>query len=171
MFRRQFRMIEIEFFFENDVAYNIHDTMMYILRLREYDEDSHVSETAYNICVYEINQAKFRHYKPEYLPHLFTGVNIPFGEWLLTFGIEENIEHWIADDPLADDNTIHTFDMTDSEFENEHEECIEDDEEMDLVIGHNIMTELMHEQDDSGLFIELDLESIESFDTVTDYEL
>lgn len=74
-----------------------------------------------------------------FIEHPHTGIFTPAGMWLREFGIEQVAFVWNL---IDDDDTIATFDVTLSDGEDE-DECIQSDEEDDLVIGQNVIRQLV----------------------------
>jgi hypothetical protein len=77
----------------------------------------------------------------DFIEHPYTGVFTPTEMWLVEFGIEEAIAHWVID---VDDITVGTFDMTESS-DDDTEEAIASDDEDELIVGHHIIMEMIRE--------------------------
>jgi hypothetical protein len=136
-------MIEIEFIFRNDRAYNICMTMSYIINLFHNDHNPRIPYSRYQEIILELRRCKFDHYVPGFIVGYDSGVYLPTDEWLILYGIEEDITEWVIDDPM--DDTIETFSMTESQqsaLMTDVEEEITEEEEEDLIIGHHIIVNL-----------------------------
>ena len=143
-------VIEHEFIFCNDVCYNIQGTQDLMYRLYHFDNDDGLfSETNYQSIQGKLSQWKFVQPTNDMIVDVRTGVYIPFDYWLSEYGIQENIAHWIVDDPFADDDllTIATFDMTYSSSELDEDECISDDEEDEICEVVGILFDMSEDKD------------------------
>ena len=123
-----------EFVFFNDACYNIFETMAYIDRLYCFGSDGlEFPEHRVREVLHSVSEFRLDGPYPEYICDCFTGVMIPSSYFFQKFGIEEDISHWISEYPLEDDiETVATFDLTDSSFELDNEECISDSEEEEI---------------------------------------
>ena len=131
---------EREFYFANNKSYSITNTVAtmmdnyYELRARGADC---VYENIFDHIVKEVN--KFRFYdnsgNPDFLVDYMDGVVTVTDLWWDMFGVEAHIE----------DLTIGTVEMDDEDFGLPNEECISDEEEMELVIGAHVLLELDNE--------------------------
>ncbi len=133
--------IERQYIFANRRAYTIAGTIAYIDNL--YREDDRINDWHYSsVCGL---LGSFKYYlddSQDWMPDLYTGMFLPTEVWLIKYGIEETTRYQMP----VEDATVATFDLTDSSLDmNEDEECIESDEEDEIVVGHIVISALVRE--------------------------
>jgi hypothetical protein len=89
----------------------------------------------------------------DFVCHVLTGVETPLSMWFEDFGVEAAYSHQeVFIDESGDElmiSSVGSWVVTEDGFALDNEECITDQEEVELVIGTHILMELSHEFGDN----------------------
>lgn len=133
--------IQREFIFVNDKCYNIHGTMSYIENL--YHNEGTIVEWRYESIMATLSNFKFQsNVSQDFIEHPYNGVFTPTDLWLIEFGIEEPVAHWVIpiDDPSVGTFSVHSEECIDGE-----EDEIDAEVEDELILGAMMIMDLVRE--------------------------
>ena len=144
----------------NGICYNISDTIDLMSQIhgskRDHEGNIHpwkMDSEHYNAIVSVLIELKYMS-MVDYdlmIPHPGFGEFLfnHLGQWLTVFGVADTtVEDYMVQ--ILDDNigSVGSFPTDDESFTLSDEECIEDDEEMELVIGSHLLMELIREDEE-----------------------
>ena len=132
--------IQRECIFINGKGYNITDTMAAMVAAHE---EHRLNQGVYESIMAQLSMMRFQLHVDRnlFIEHPFTGMYFPITNWFDHFGIEDTTFDIIETD---DEDTVATFPLLYSDISSD-EECIEDEEEEELVIASHIINEMIRE--------------------------
>ena len=158
-----------ELIFANGNAYHIDQTIEWLQRLVEGDDD--IETHVYESVVSQLTDLHYNMNPDVMLEDLYSGIILELDEWLFRFGIvDHSVSYFLGvNNDMQCDETIGTFEdrWFNGENDSSLDPLIEEEEEEDVIIGANLVADFARNGWDRRFTIDEDEECIEDCDDVS----